>query len=136
MSNEKLIFYLENSTLPVAETERRTIPIGGIEHSSTKNLLLKMKASEEEFYSRPSKIKNLSLIRLKTNELNEKVFQVSIDSKILQIKHDIQNMYDYVKVDRECWEYFKAWYGYDYEIKIENNFEFVDDNSFDSLDSI
>lgn len=57
----------------------------------------------EEAYERPGKI------------WNNKIASLAKDGSV-KLKDNLQEIYDYVKVNEEAWSYLKAWFGCDYEI--------------------
>lgn len=57
----------------------------------------------EEAYEKPGKISN------------NKIASIAKDGSV-KLRDNLQEIYDYVKVNEEAWSYLKAWYGCDYEI--------------------
>lgn len=62
--------------------------------------------SIRDFYERPGKIINVNI-----SEPSE--------ADYFCVKPNLQEAYDYVKVNEHVWNYLKEWYGYDIETCIE-----------------
>lgn len=67
-------------------------------------------------YPRPGMIINNNLVKLELNTKNSK------DLKFI-VKKDLQEMYDFVRVNQQCWDYLSNWYDFDYEVRVKKKQE-------------
>jgi hypothetical protein len=57
----------------------------------------------EDMYKRPGKIINKEIVTFSENGM-------------FKLKDNLQELYDYIKVNEQAWEQLKDWYGCDYEV--------------------
>ena len=91
--------------------------------------------ASEDLYHRPGKISNKDIIQLKCEiSMHEShSSKSSSESSLKSLKYGLKELYDYVIVSQNIWNYMKIWYGYDYSIPIYQHKEesqFSEDNIF------
>ncbi|CAI2361057.1 unnamed protein product [Moneuplotes crassus] len=64
--------------------------------------------SDDQVYSKPGKIINKDLVRI--------YHCLDSHEEKIALKSSVQEVYDYIKVDKRCWELLKSWYDYDFEV--------------------
>ena len=62
--------------------------------------------SQNEGYSRPSKISNKS------------IWNYDFKRKIYILKKELNELYDYVLIHPKWWAYLNAWYGWDFDVLV------------------
>uniref|UniRef100_A0A7S3KRV4 DUSP domain-containing protein n=1 Tax=Euplotes crassus TaxID=5936 RepID=A0A7S3KRV4_EUPCR len=59
-----------------------------------------------ELYDRPDRINN------------SEICEYSDEYLAFTLKNNVQELYDYIRVNHLVWRYIKRWYGYDHEVII------------------
>ncbi|CAI2361205.1 unnamed protein product [Moneuplotes crassus] len=89
--------------------------IAGRSYQTSENGTIFLKSdSDDHVYSKPGKIINKDLVRI--------YHSLESNEEIASLKANMQEGYDYIKVNKRCWDLLKSWYEFDFEV-IAPNFD-------------